>query len=126
MPECFVEFPTKDLAGVFLIYLVEALKSKKMHSDYHLHGRTVTIEESSQDELMTFLFPNHVEESEDSPAGFILLTKVFIIREEIFTLLNFCRSIKSRSPNRSKILERPFENIISIISKIPWHQVKIV
>ncbi|KAI8820198.1 uncharacterized protein EV422DRAFT_82501 [Fimicolochytrium jonesii] len=44
---------------------------------------------------------------------------VFLLREEINALLLVCRNYKLHFSR--KCAERPFENIISIISKVPWH-----
>ncbi|KAI9096238.1 hypothetical protein DFS34DRAFT_160074 [Phlyctochytrium arcticum] len=45
---------------------------------------------------------------------------VFLLREEINALLLICRNYKLHYSR--KCAERPFENIISIVAKIPWHE----
>lgn len=44
---------------------------------------------------------------------------VFITREEINAILIVCRHYKVHFSR--KCAERPFENVISIVSKLPWH-----
>ncbi|KAF9575048.1 hypothetical protein EC968_004545 [Mortierella alpina] len=137
-----------------------------------LKGRLVTVELSSQDELMRSLFPKwagqfqngeplihgeqlatstvtsavngHQEEedatsSNDSPNDSLHPTRdinatpsttvctivapytpPFITRDEINSLLLVCRNYKLHFSR--KCAERPFENILSILAKYPWHQ----
>ncbi|KAF9439033.1 hypothetical protein BGZ76_001009 [Entomortierella beljakovae] len=47
-------------------------------------------------------------------------TPPFVTREEINTLLAVCRNYKLHFSR--KCAERPFENILSILAKYPWHQ----
>ncbi|KAF8969301.1 hypothetical protein BGZ46_010690 [Entomortierella lignicola] len=47
-------------------------------------------------------------------------TSPFITREEINALLVVCRNYKLHFSR--KCAERPFENILSILAKYPWHQ----
>ncbi|ORY99493.1 hypothetical protein BCR41DRAFT_375462 [Lobosporangium transversale] len=47
-------------------------------------------------------------------------TPPFVAREEISSLLTICRNYKIHFSR--KCAERPFENIISILAKYPWHQ----
>ncbi|TPX63335.1 hypothetical protein SpCBS45565_g06678 [Spizellomyces sp. 'palustris'] len=49
---------------------------------------------------------------------------VYLLREEINALLLVCRNYKLHFSR--KCAERPFENIISIICKIPWHEPHLV
>ncbi|KAJ3054061.1 hypothetical protein HK097_002752 [Rhizophlyctis rosea] len=45
---------------------------------------------------------------------------VFLLREEINAILLICRNYKLHFSR--KCAERPFENVISILCKIPWHE----
>ncbi|CAO3565630.1 unnamed protein product [Mortierella alpina] len=133
-----------------------------------LKGRLVTVELSSQDELMRSLFPKWAgqfqngeplingeqlvtstataaatgdQETEDaassnesgqpsrdsepatSTAACTIVapyTPPFITRDEINSLLLVCRNYKLHFSR--KCAERPFENILSILAKYPWHQ----
>ncbi|KAF9941689.1 hypothetical protein BGZ67_004263 [Mortierella alpina] len=133
-----------------------------------LKGRLVTVELSSQDELMRSLFPKwagqfqngeplihgeqlvtstvasaangHQEEEDATPSSdsghspgdvnatpsttactiVAPYTPPFITRDEINSLLLVCRNYKLHFSR--KCAERPFENILSILAKYPWHQ----
>ncbi|KAG0032520.1 hypothetical protein BGZ82_006494 [Podila clonocystis] len=107
-----------------------------------LKGRVVTVELSSQDELMRSVFPKWVglfengeplnpgdllpsyEGQESDGAGAMstppLATPPFVTRDEINALLVVCRNYKLHFSR--KCAERPFENILSILAKYPWHQ----
>lgn len=95
----FVEFPTESQAE-------EALELTRM-KDY----KTC---KSSQKELMGALFPNFHSNDIDSEEhnGTLIM-----VRDECEFLVSECRRIRLRRVN----CERPFENIISILSKFPWH-----
>ncbi|KAG0235469.1 hypothetical protein BGW42_005255 [Actinomortierella wolfii] len=51
-------------------------------------------------------------------------TPPFVTRDEINALLVVCRNYKLHFSR--KCAERPFENILSIITKYPWHQPQLV
>ncbi|KAF9376886.1 hypothetical protein BGX21_003362, partial [Mortierella sp. AD011] len=132
-----------------------------------LKGRLVTVELSSQDELLRAVFPKWIgqflhgdpvipgerqkknrgnshsaEERNNSPSSgqstlgargsnpkqqsetFSTISAIesttFVTREEINALLVVCRNYKLHFSR--KCAERPFENILSIIAKYPWHQ----
>ncbi|KAG0051267.1 hypothetical protein BGZ83_003901 [Gryganskiella cystojenkinii] len=107
-----------------------------------LKGRLVTVELSSQDELMRSIFPKWAGEfnqgeplisgetsstlSEgNATEGTAVIapsasTPPFVTREEINALLVVCRNYKLHFSR--KCAERPFENILSILTKYPWHQ----
>jgi len=48
----------------------------------------------------------------------------FLTRDEVNAILLVCKNYKLHFSR--KCAERPFENVISIISKIPWHIPKII
>jgi hypothetical protein len=108
--ECFIEIPEKDTA---LDILQD--KSRKRQA---LNGKLVRLEMSSQRELRMALFPRMTIEREKTG---IQQGAVYLQRDEISFLLQQCRSMRYQSPRRSKANDRPYENIISVISKIPWH-----
>ncbi|KAG0263923.1 hypothetical protein BGZ95_003689 [Linnemannia exigua] len=118
-----------------------------------LKGRQVSVELSSQDELLRSVFPkwtgdfasgepfvpgerilnqNATEEAENDclPLAPWCLdstkqvqptpTPPFVTRDEINALLVICRNYKLHFSR--KCAERPFENILSILAKYPWHQ----
>ncbi|KAG0007997.1 hypothetical protein BGZ80_003975 [Entomortierella chlamydospora] len=132
-----------------------------------LKGRLVTVELSSQDELLRAVFPKWIgqflhgdpmipgvrqkknrgnprsaEEQNNSPSSgqstlgargsnpkqqsevsstiSAIESTTFVTREEINALLVVCRNYKLHFSR--KCAERPFENILSIIAKYPWHQ----
>jgi len=48
----------------------------------------------------------------------------FLTRDEVSAILLVCKNYKLHFSR--KCAERPFENVISIVSKIPWHIPKII
>ncbi|KAF9912151.1 hypothetical protein EC991_000561 [Linnemannia zychae] len=116
-----------------------------------LKGRQVSVELSSQDELLRSVFPKwigdfangeplipgeraidqgmaeRIEKDSQSVASWHLdstkqthPTPPFVTRDEINALLVICRNYKLHFSR--KCAERPFENILSILAKYPWHQ----
>ncbi|KAL0093760.1 hypothetical protein F4703DRAFT_1939642 [Phycomyces blakesleeanus] len=101
-----------------------------------LKGRVVTATECTQDELLSIVFSkwrgkfcgisaippaSDVVKSMSTAAGGGGMTcPPFITREEINSLLVVCKNYKLHFSR--KCAERPFENIISVIAKYPWHQ----
>ncbi|KAL2919901.1 hypothetical protein HK105_200818 [Polyrhizophydium stewartii] len=61
--------------------------------------------------------------TEDTQAGEPGL--VFMAREDVFTLLSSCKPSRQTHPSR-RSPRRPFENIMSILSKVPWHRTCLV
>ncbi|GAB5587567.1 hypothetical protein Unana1_02467 [Umbelopsis nana] len=96
-----------------------------------LKGRLVQVTLSSQDELLSALFPSwngdfiqgmaipSEQGAVQSKAG-----HTFITRQEINSLLTICRNYKIHFSR--KCPERPFENIMSIVCKYPWYQPNLV
>ncbi|KAF9108281.1 hypothetical protein BGX29_002011 [Mortierella sp. GBA35] len=117
-----------------------------------LKGRQVSVELSSQDELLRTVFPkwtgnfvngepsisgekDTIESASgdgdrdgqhigawnlDSTRHQAQSTPPFVTRDEINALLVICRNYKLHFSR--KCAERPFENILSILAKYPWHQ----
>ncbi|GAA5811843.1 hypothetical protein MFLAVUS_005289 [Mucor flavus] len=105
-----------------------------------LKGRIVSVTECSQEELLTVVFPKWRGQFHGTlaipPASEIVRTMStaagggnsgcppFITREEINSLLVVCKNYKLHFSR--KCAERPFENIISVIAKYPWHQSHLI
>ncbi|KAJ3274958.1 hypothetical protein HDV01_001822 [Terramyces sp. JEL0728] len=105
--DCYIEFPTKDMAKEFC----NIVGNKR-----YMHGELLKIQPSTQEELMKALFPRYKIKNGDASS-----TAEFISRFEINSLLNRCREIRSRGYKKLKLLARPYQTIISILTKIPWH-----
>ncbi|KAI9305229.1 hypothetical protein BJ944DRAFT_239845 [Cunninghamella echinulata] len=117
--------------------LKRAIETKNQKS---LKGRTVTVTECQQDELLTMIFPKWrgkfvgisaippdtktVKSMSSAAGGGGSTCPPFITREEINSLLVVCKNYKLHFSR--KCAERPFENIISIITKYPWHQAHLI
>ncbi|KAJ3162002.1 hypothetical protein HDU86_005700 [Geranomyces michiganensis] len=132
--ECFVEFPT----------YTDAQRALELHGRGVLKGRIVVTQWSTQAELADALFPHRAGHSkepnvmehdagqDDGDSGLIYdhnlsapaTDGVFLLREEINALLLVCRNYKLHFSR--KCAERPFENIISILAKVPWHHPEAV
>ncbi|KAI8995911.1 hypothetical protein BC832DRAFT_315172 [Gaertneriomyces semiglobifer] len=138
--DCFIEFPT----------FTDAQRALELHARGILKGRVVIAQWSTQSELMDALFPyrqtisgrtelrqpnaDHATNQltrvvQYVPAGSGLVygpsyptssrEGIFLLRDEIDALLLVCRNYKLHFSR--KCAERPFENIISILSKVSWH-----
>ncbi|KAJ3127963.1 hypothetical protein HK098_005476 [Nowakowskiella sp. JEL0407] len=137
--ECFVEFPDQTTA----------LRALEKHPKGLLKGRLVTVHKSSQEELLRLLFPRwktSANEDQVTQPEFAEIDKkdivyqggiiyggaakkfakegAMITREEISAILLTCRYYKLHFSR--KCAERPFENIISILCKIPWDKAGVV
>jgi hypothetical protein len=106
-----------------------------------LKGRIVSVSECTQEELLGVVFPkwrgtfygtcaippaSEVVKSMSTAAGGgnSGCCPPFITREEINSLLVVCKNYKLHFSR--KCAERPFENIISVITKYPWHQTHLI
>ncbi|KAJ3000873.1 hypothetical protein HDV02_002336 [Globomyces sp. JEL0801] len=108
--ECYVEFPTNESYKYAI-----SIKHKLI-----LRERRIYTEKSTQAELNRALFPKYYVKEGELPD--IEIGGTFVTREEIASLLNTSRTIRSRIPGRLyKCVERPFETIISILSKVSWY-----
>ncbi|CAG8558974.1 1877_t:CDS:10 [Paraglomus occultum] len=94
-----------------------------------LKGRLVSLHHSSQAELMRATFPKWKGKfsgcdavvTEEMLDGKQTVPNVpLITRDEIYSLLVVCKNYKLHYSR--KCAERPFENIISILTKFPFHQ----
>jgi hypothetical protein len=111
--DCFVEFITRKDA-------INALEPKKSAINI-LKGRHVTITLSSPNELIMALFPYWIG-SIDSSGKFETCKSDFITKPEVQVLLSACKRTSTTKCN----IDRPYENIISILAKIPWHEPDLV
>lgn len=105
-----------------------------------LKGRIVTVNECTQEELLKVVFPKWRGQfcgmSAIPPASDVVKNMStaaggggsgcppFVTREEINSLLVVCKNYKLHFSR--KCAERPFENIISVIAKYPWHQAHLI
>ncbi|KAI8980327.1 hypothetical protein BDB01DRAFT_898224 [Pilobolus umbonatus] len=122
--ECYVEFPSE----------LEARKAIKFGNQKFLKGRITTVSLCSSDELLKVIFPKwkgkfinnkavpFVQYRDRSAIG--QAYPPFVTREEINSLLVICKNYKLHFSR--KCAERPFENIISIITKYPWNQIEYI
>ncbi|KAK9768310.1 hypothetical protein K7432_001148 [Basidiobolus ranarum] len=97
-----------------------------------LKGRIVGVSKSSQEELMRAIFPNwrgsfvgnNVIMPQDSSRERNAQPTMLLSRDEINSVLMICKNYKLHFSR--KCAERPFENVISILVKCPWHQRNII
>ncbi|CEI93548.1 hypothetical protein RMCBS344292_07779 [Rhizopus microsporus] len=110
-------------------------------SEKPLKGRIVTVTECSPEELLSVVFPKWRGQFQGNmaiPPTFEVVKTMstaagggahsacppFITREEINSLLVVCKNYKLHFSR--KCAERPFENIITVITKYPWHQAHLI
>lgn len=102
---------------------MQALATKK----YHLvHGRHVLFHKSTQSELYEALFPSwsgSVNAQGECVPDTNDVTCPFVAQAHILTLLNVCKGIPQMRKCR---FETPFENVISILTKIPWQSANMI
>ncbi|RUS23625.1 hypothetical protein BC938DRAFT_474859 [Jimgerdemannia flammicorona] len=117
--------------------LTKAVESRHMKP---LKGRLVSVTVVTQEELMHVIFPRWrgdftgidaivpdvatLKTISTAAGGGDMTTPPFVTREEINSLLVVCRNYKLHFSR--KCAERPFENIISVIAKYPWHQPQLI
>ncbi|KAM3582832.1 hypothetical protein VKS41_004597 [Umbelopsis sp. WA50703] len=106
-----------------------------------LKGRIVGVQECTQEELLRVVFPKwrgkFIGTTAIPPDASVLRTMStaaggngsgacppFVTREEINSLLVVCRNYKLHFSR--KCAERPFENIITVVTKYPWHQAHLI
>ncbi|KAI8907851.1 hypothetical protein EDD86DRAFT_208287 [Gorgonomyces haynaldii] len=107
--DIYLEFPTREQALKTIHYFNK--------HDCVLRGRRIYCSESSQAELLGALFPSWKGVYDEGK--FISdKSQPFLSRDHINFLLNTCRN--QRCPVVK--VEQGIENVISILSKIPWHE----
>ncbi|OZJ02866.1 hypothetical protein BZG36_04087 [Bifiguratus adelaidae] len=117
LTDAFIELDdAKDVEKVFAKGFSKTLKM-----------RPVGIQRSNQGDLMHALFPswdgtfdgiNPVQAEQSTERGKRKGTS-FMSREEITSMLAICKNYKYHFSRRCP--ERPFESIMSIMTKYPWH-----
>ncbi|KAI8359848.1 hypothetical protein EDC96DRAFT_595781, partial [Choanephora cucurbitarum] len=115
LSDAYVEFATT-------MDMKRAIETKNQKP---LKGRIVSVIECTQEELLSVVFPKwrgqfHGISAIPPAVGGVSGCPPFITREEINSLLVVCKNYKLHFSR--KCAERPFENIISVITKHPWHQ----
>ena len=130
LSDAYVEFASQ----ADLIRAIETRHQKP------LKGRIITVTECTQEELLLVVFPKWrgqfcgvsaipppsqvVKSMSTAAGGGGTQCPPFVTREEINALLVVCKNYKLHFSR--KCAERPFENIISVITKYPWHQVHLI
>ncbi|CAG8558717.1 3099_t:CDS:10 [Ambispora leptoticha] len=121
LSEAFVEF----------VASADADRAVDLRNMKPMKGRLISCTRSSQEELMKAVFPKWkgsfygcnavvTDETREKGANKPVTTIPFVTREEMNSLLVVCRNYKLHFSR--KCAERPFENIISILVKFPFHQ----
>ncbi|KAI9320871.1 hypothetical protein BX666DRAFT_2024480 [Dichotomocladium elegans] len=133
----------KTLSDAYVEFAGMADLRRAIETRHHkpLKGRIVTVSECSQEDLLRVVFPkwrgqfcgvsaippaSEVVKSMSTAAGGGSSSGCppFVTREEINSLLVVCKNYKLHFSR--KCAERPFENIISVITKYPWHQAHLI
>ncbi|KAI9204059.1 uncharacterized protein BJ171DRAFT_507547 [Polychytrium aggregatum] len=120
LSDAFVEFPS----------IAEAQAAMELHRGQRIvvKGRCLALQPSCQEELLTTLFPTRYGIPLSARASVYTPThgespdiapRPFLHRDEINGILLICRNLKVHFARRCS--ERPFENIISILAKLPWN-----
>ncbi|KAF0455593.1 nucleotide-binding, alpha-beta plait [Gigaspora margarita] len=120
---------TLSEAYIELATSAEANRAVDTRNMKPLKGRLVSCMRSSQEDLMRAVFPKW--KGEFSGCDAVVTSEIlqssptvpqipFITREEMNSLLVVCRNYKLHFSR--KCAERPFENIISVLVKFPFHQ----
>jgi hypothetical protein len=128
---CYVEFGTYS----------DALRMVQRRNNRALGARNISLSIVPQEELMQAVFPRFrgewrgvdpwIREVEEGRAGIPpetgeymsrdgIVTGGFVSREEINSILTHAKTY--RSPYSRKCPERPYESLMSIIAKFPWHR----
>lgn len=132
LSECFIEFATVADAQAAL----ELQASRRI-----IKGREVSLVPSTQKEFMAALFACFAisDLSPDNP--FLMIRNVsptsysqaasplgsastFLTRDDIQSILTICKNYKLHFSR--KCAERPFEFIITILSKMPWQSYDVI
>ncbi|KAI8992028.1 hypothetical protein BDF20DRAFT_909719 [Mycotypha africana] len=132
----------KTLSDAYIEFTSIADMRRAMHTRNQrpLKGRIISVVESSQEEILKAIFPkwrgqfdgtNAIPPPEEvvrtmstAAGGGTSACPPFITREEINSIVVVCKNYKLHFSR--KCAERPFENIISIIAKYPWHQAHLI
>lgn len=117
-PHCYVEFASVH----------QALRAIQYGNKRPIKGRIINISFCPMDELLSSTFPSWKTGFTNSKANQVLSqnspNSYFITRDEVKSLLIICKNYKLHFSR--KCAERPFENIITIVTKYPWEQHNLV
>ncbi|KAK6526663.1 hypothetical protein TWF281_009867 [Arthrobotrys megalospora] len=123
--DCFLEFPTVTGAERFI--------QRRCNNNRRciLGGRHISLELVRQGELMRWLFPKvrGAMWGDDGDlvvgewTGLNTLTEI-ISREELVMILGHART-PHRSPFSRKCLQRPYESLMSVVTKFPWKETDV-
>ncbi|KAK6511965.1 hypothetical protein TWF481_000864 [Arthrobotrys musiformis] len=120
--DCFLEFPTVGAAERFI--------QRRCNNNRRciLGGRHISLELVRQGELMRWLFPKVRGATWGDNGGLVLgdwtalsATVEIISREELVMILGHART-PHRSPFSRKCLQRPYESLMSVVTKFPWKE----
>ncbi|KAG2224206.1 hypothetical protein INT45_001324 [Circinella minor] len=132
----------KTLSDAYVEFASQADLTRAIETRHQkpLKGRVITVTECTQEELLLVVFPKWrgqfcgvsaipppsqvVKSMSTAAGGGGTQCPPFVTREEINALLVVCKNYKLHFSR--KCAERPFENIISVITKYPWHQVHLI
>ncbi|KAF3160687.1 hypothetical protein TWF106_006034 [Orbilia oligospora] len=120
--DCFLEFPSVGVAERFI--------QRRCNNNRRciLGGRHISLELVRQGELMRWLFPK-VRGATWGEDGDLVVGewKAFhapveiVSREELVMILGHART-PHRSPFSRKCLQRPYESLMSVVTKFPWKE----
>ncbi|KAG9291107.1 hypothetical protein G9A89_012979 [Geosiphon pyriformis] len=121
---------TLSEAFIELVTPADAHRAVEMRNMKPLKGRLISCTRSSQEDLMKTIFPkwkgsfngcNAVITAEMKETTSVTVPNIpLVTREEMNALLVVCRNYKLHFSR--KCAERPFENIITVLVKFPFHQ----
>ncbi|EWC43418.1 hypothetical protein DRE_07641 [Drechslerella stenobrocha 248] len=119
--DCFLEFPSVGTAERFV--------QKRYNNNRRciLGGRHISLEVVKQGELMRWLFPKAKGALWDDDGNLVIRAGVpktpieIISREELVMILGHART-PHRSPFSRKCLQRPYESLMSVVTKFPWKE----
>ncbi|KAI9357468.1 hypothetical protein BD770DRAFT_410786 [Pilaira anomala] len=112
LSDCYIEFPSQS----------EAIRATEYGNQRTLKNRVLSATLCNHQQFLDITFPRwkksmHQSNYPTDPADL----PWFITRDEINSLLTICKNYKLHFSR--KCAERPFENIITIITKYPWDRV---
>jgi len=118
--DCYVEFTS----------LSDAQRIVQRKHNRLLGSRNVSLSISTKEELMKIIFPKwrgdwrgvdpYVTPETMAERHFTIPDAPFVTREELNSILVHAKIY--RSPYSKKCPERPYESLVSIIVKFPWHR----
>ncbi|KAK6348750.1 hypothetical protein TWF730_009523 [Orbilia blumenaviensis] len=123
--DCFLEFPTVGAAERFI--------QRRCNNNRRciLGGRHISLELVRQGELMRWLFPKvrgaaWGDDGELAVGEWTVLSPPveIVSREELVMILGHART-PHRSPFSRKCLQRPYESLMSVVTKFPWKETNV-